>query len=123
MVIEGSEIHSISDLYDQLNELFAGVDTWKIDDSLDALNDVLYTIAARDSATRIIWQDHLASAESLGFTATRSWLIAKLDAPQVFNRERINADIAALDTGTGQTYFQIVLEIFADHPTITLVLK
>lgn len=38
----------------------------------------------------------------------------------MFNEATIAAQLKALDAGEGQTYFQIVMEIFAAHPRIYL---
>ncbi len=52
---------------------------------------------------------------------TRAWLRAKLDGDERFDRTRIADQLRALEAGEGPDYFQIVMEIFAAHPRITLV--
>ena len=48
-------------------------------------------------------------------------LLAKLAQPERFNSTHFQHALDALDAGSGQTYFDIVLEIIAAHPNITLV--
>lgn len=48
-------------------------------------------------------------------------LLAKLAQPERFNRTHARHALEALYAGSGQTYFDIVLEIIAAHPNITLV--
>lgn len=121
--IDGTTIGGISDLYVQFNDQFMRDQDWRMGDNLDALNDVLYQL---DSQTRdgdpavVTWHDHARSRESLGFETTERWLQDKLARPETFNEGRFRADLAALRAGTGTTYFEIVLEIFADHPLIDL---
>ncbi|MCV2447165.1 hypothetical protein [Paracoccus sp. DMF] len=45
----------------------------------------------------------------------------KLRHPERFNNDAIRRQLEALEAGTGQTFFQIVMEIFAGHPEIALV--
>jgi len=49
------------------------------------------------------------------------WLQAKLDSPGSFNRAHVSAQLLALERGDGPTYFDIVLQIIAAHPNVTLL--
>ncbi|MNV78377.1 hypothetical protein D3C71_1718630 [compost metagenome] len=53
--------------------------------------------------------------------ATRAWLEDKLRQPGTFNAETIGRQLDALQRGEGQTYFDIVMEIFASHPNVALL--
>lgn len=124
--IDGAAVHGISDLYEQFNrELMADQD-WRLGSSLDGLNDVLYRI---DSEIRegvpatFVWLDHAHSRDALGFEETQRWLSNKLAQPSSFNQGRIQSELEELQNGIGKTYFEIILEIFADHPLIELQLR
>jgi len=124
--IDGAQIDGIADLYEQFNREFMRAEDWRMGTSLDALNDVLYGLDSegRDGDPAVVtWFDHAHSREALGVGATERWLLDKLAQPGAFNGERFAADLAALRDGTGTTYFEIVLEVFADHPLIELRLR
>ena len=57
----------------------------------------------------------------MGLEATRQFYKAKLAQPETYDVARITKDLAELEAGRGPTYFDIVLEIIADHPGIELV--
>lgn len=119
--IDGAAIHGIADLYTQLDALLMADASWTLGPSLDALHDVLHRFDGAPAT--FVWTDHAHSREALGLEATRRWLQAKLDQPGRFDRLRIRRQLDALLTGSGTTYFEVVLEVFADHPDIRLELR
>lgn len=124
--IEGAEVKGIADLYEQFNrELMADQD-WRLGQSLDGLNDVLYRVDGEireGHPATVTWIDHAHSREALGFDETQRWLQNKLSQPNSFNQQRIQADLDELRNGAGKTYFELILEVFADHPLINLQLR
>jgi len=122
--IEGTAIVDIPSLYAEINRIFMADADWQLGPSLDALDDLLYgghgALAGHESAT-VVWRDIDHSREALGLETTRAWLEDKLRQPGTFNAETIGRQLDALQRGEGQTYFDIVMEIFASHPDITLV--
>ena len=122
--IVGRNIRDIPSFYAEINRVFMAEEDWRLGESLDALNDLLYggygAIKGRESV-RIVWHDIAASRSTLGVEATRAFLTRKLQQPTQFNAEVIGRQLDALDRGTGQTYFEIVLEIIGDHRNIELV--
>ncbi|MGY0556609.1 MULTISPECIES: barstar family protein [unclassified Lysobacter] len=123
LTIDGSRIHDIPSFYDEINRVFmTGVD-WTLGHSLDALNDLLYGgYGALDGSAPVtlVWTEFEKNQRDLGIEATRAFLQAKLDVPGRYDDARIQRDLDALEAGTGQTFFDIVLEIIATHPSITL---
>ena len=96
---------------------------WKLAPSLDALNDVLhggYGAIEGSEPVELVWQNMEQNRSDLGLEATRAWLQNKLGSGQ-FNQEKIAKDLAELEGGSGPTYFDIVLQIIADHPNIHLL--
>ncbi|WP_146796910.1 ribonuclease inhibitor [Agrococcus baldri] len=119
--IEGAAVHGIADLYAQLDALLMADASWTLGPSLDALHDVLHRFDG-EGAT-FVWADHEHSREALGVEETRRWLQAKLDQPGRFDQPRIRRQLDELLAGTGTTYFELVLEVFAEHPGIRLELR
>jgi RNAse (barnase) inhibitor barstar len=124
LFISGAAIHDIPSFYDEINRVFMAGEDWTLGHSLDALDDLLYggygAIAGRQAVT-LVWQDIAASRAALGVEATRALLRGKLDRPDIYNVAAIGRQLADLDAGTGKTFFDIVLDIVADHPNIALV--
>ncbi|MDQ4683123.1 MULTISPECIES: ribonuclease inhibitor [Stenotrophomonas maltophilia group] len=122
--IEGAAINDIPSLYAEINRVFMAGGNWQLGPSLDALDDLLHggygVLAGHDRAT-VIWGDIEHSRAALGRTTTCQWLQSKLEAPGTFNTRTIALKLDALQRGQGQTYFEIVMEIFASHRQITLV--
>jgi len=123
LVLQGSAVGDIPSFYDEINRVFMSVEDWQLAHSLDALDDMLYggygVLAGHADAT-LIWHDIEHARNALGVAATRAWLQAKLDGSGTFNARAITDQLQALAAGEGQTYFQIVMDIFAAHPRITL---
>jgi RNAse (barnase) inhibitor barstar len=123
--IDGSAVHGIRSFYDELNRLFMQDEDWRLGESLDALNDLLYGgIGALQDAerVRIVWADHDASRRALGRETTIEYYREKLRHPETFNADLFRGRLADAEAGVGPTYFDLVLEVFADHPDIELVL-
>ncbi|MDF3606221.1 hypothetical protein PE067_08795 [Paracoccus sp. DMF-8] len=72
-------------------------------------------------AVQVRWQAMDKSTADLGIAETRRWLNDKLRHPDRFNIDAIRRQLGALESGTGQDFFQIVMEIFEAHPEIELL--
>lgn len=124
LTIDGRTIVDIPTFYAEINRVFMADESWRLGESLDALNDLLYggygAIKGREPV-ELIWQDLEASRMALGIATTRAYLVAKLDRPDTFNVSVIGRQLSALERGDEKTYFEIVLEIIGDHDNIALV--
>lgn len=123
ITIEGSTITDISSFYAEINRVFMAGESWKLAPSLDALNDMLYgSYGAIEGGQPVVvlWQDMAASRAALGIDATRRFLLGRMKDRSQFNGSAITAQIEALNAGRGKTYFDIVLDVFAEHPNIEL---
>jgi len=124
LVLEGSAVQDIPSFYAEINRVFMAGEDWQLGHSLDALDDMLYggygALAGQSGAT-VVWKDIEHSRTALGVDATRAWLESRLAASGTFNTATVSEQLAALEAGEGQTYFQIVMEILAAHPQLTLV--
>ena len=126
LTIDGSAVHDIASLYDELNRVFMTGESWRLGPSLDALDDMLYggygALLGR-TAARVVWTDFETSRHALGREATIAYYAAKLDQPGRYQAETARSAIAELEAGRGKIYADIVLEIFADHPAVELELR
>ena len=99
-------------------------ENWKIAQSLDAFNDLLYgsfgEIKGKEKI-QLIWKDIEQNQKSLGFKTTLEFYQNKLKSPEIFNSKFILTKIDELQNGVGFTFFEIVLEIISDHDNIILI--
>ena len=99
-------------------------ENWKIAQSLDAFNDLLYgsfwEIKGKEKI-QLIWKDIEQNQKSLGFQTTLEFYQNKLKSPEIFNRKFVLSKIDELHNGVGLTFFEIILEIIADHENIILI--
>lgn len=123
LVIDGRNIRNIPSFYDEMNRVFMADEDWKLGASLDALNDMFYGgygAIKREEPVILVWQGMAQNRVDLGMEATRKFYSDKLNTPELFNHDHARNSLEKLENGTGQTYFDIVLEIIADHPNIEL---
>lgn len=124
LVLEGRAVHDIPSFYAEINRLFMADEGWQLGHSLDALDDMLYGgygVLAGHAGATLIWKDIEHSRNALGVETTRAWLQAKLDGNDRFNRTLIAGQLQALEAGKGQSYFEIIMEIFSAHPQLMFV--
>ncbi|SEJ96147.1 hypothetical protein SAMN05518849_12113 [Sphingobium sp. AP50] len=99
-------------------------ETWVLGESLDALDDMLYGgygAIAGAASVEIIWKDIAVSRKSLGADTTLEFLQARHAIRDQFNGQSITQQMEALLAGAGNTYFDIVMEVFASHRSIKIV--
>lgn len=124
IIIEGKNINNIETFYEEVNRVFMLHENWKIAQSLDAFNDMLYgsfgEIKGKEKI-QLIWKDMEQNQKSLGFQTTLEFYQNKLKSPEIFNRKFVLSKIDELHNGVGPTFFQIVLEILSDHDNIILI--
>ena len=126
LVIEGKNISNIKTFYQEINRVFMQHENWKIGESLDALNDLFYggfgEIKGKENI-RLIWENFEENKKALGLEMTKNFYESKLKSPEIFNTVFIKEKIEALENGNGQTYFEIIAEIIAEHSNIKLIEK
>ena len=126
ITIDGSRIHDIPSLYDEINRVLMKDVEWKLGQSLDALDDMFYGGYGEirgNEKVRLVWKNFELNRKDLGSDLTRKFYEDKLKSPKIFNPELNKQRLAELETGKGKTYFEIILEIIAGHPNIELVAK
>lgn len=125
-IIDGNSISNISDFYNEINRLLMKNEDWQLGESLDALDDALYggygELIGIDSP-HFIWSNSENSRAALGIDVTRAYYLNKINQPEYFNVKLFQEKLKKLEEGTGETYFEILLDIFKSHQNITLVLR
>lgn len=123
-IIEGENIHDLKTLYKAFNKTFMANEDWALAPSLDALNDLFSggpgMIPAHEPV-EIVWQNFEQNSRLFGKDFTIKWYEQKLDQSQHYNIKWVRERLAELRKGTGRTYFEIILEIIAEHKNIRLI--
>lgn len=123
--LDGGRVRSIATFYDELDRVFMADEDWRLGPSLDALDDLLrggFGAARGADRLTVVWHGFARSRDALGFAATRAYYRAKVVDPRcdtVLFRRRLDD----LEAGRGKTYAELVLEVFADHPDVELLLR
>ena len=123
LVINGSSVEDIASFYDEINRVFMADENWKIGPSLDAFDDLLYGgfgVMRNAQRVEVVWQDIEKSRAALGYEATKAYFLEKLKPGSPFNKVLFEEKLAALENGTGETYFDTIMHIIAEHKNIAL---
>ncbi|CCH51388.1 putative barnase inhibitor [Fibrisoma limi BUZ 3] len=124
IAIEGNAINDIASFYEEINRVFMMEESWTIGPSLDAFNDLLYGgYGALQGAqwVELFWRHMDHSHKALGYQTTRNYYLDKLRPGSPYNRKLFAEKLGALDSGHGETYFDSVMAILAEHPRIRVV--
>lgn len=122
--INGNNISDKKSLYQEINRVFMANEDWKIGESLDALNDLFYGgfgLIKGNEPVELIWKNFNHNKELFGFDFTMEFYQEKLKQTEKFSNKIIQKNINDLENGTGLTYFEMILEIIAEHKNITLI--
>lgn len=122
--IDGNNISDKKSLYQEINRVFMADEDWTIGESLDALNDLFYGgfgLIDGNEPVELIWKNFNHNKELFGVDFTIEFYQEKLKQPEIFSSKIIQKNISDLENGTGLTYFEIILEIIAEHKNITLI--
>ncbi len=124
IVLNGQAINDLPSFYQEINRVFMAEEDWKIGPSLDALNDLFYggfgALKDQDEI-QLVWLHSSHSQKALGYETTKAYYEAKLQPGSPFNVRFFQEKLKELESGSGQTYFDLILEIIAEHPAIELV--
>ncbi|SDI77437.1 hypothetical protein SAMN05421846_11368 [Chryseobacterium taeanense] len=116
-VINGSHFSNLVGFYEEISQLFLKDEDWEVG-TLDGFNDILYEFQGE-----IIWENSEKSRKDLGFDLTKEFYENKISQGKPFNIKLIQQKLDELIDGTGQTLFEILIEIIESHKDITLILN
>ena len=122
--IEGNAINDIASFYEEINRVLMKGESWLIGHSLDAFDDLLYGgYGALQGAqsVELVWYHMDHSRKALGYQATRAYYLDKLRPNSPYNKKLFAEKLSALESGRGETYFETILSIIADHPSIRVI--
>ncbi|EJM98730.1 hypothetical protein [Phyllobacterium sp. YR531] len=125
-IIDGQNVSDIPSFYSEINRVFMADEDWKLGPSLDALNDMFHGGVGAikgDEPVTLIWKDMEKNRGDLGLEVTRKFYQEKLKHPGIYDVPGIKQSLIELENGTGPTYFDIVLQIIADHANIELLAR
>lgn len=97
---------------------------WKIGESLDALNDLFYGgfgLISLNEPIELTWTNFDHNKELFGYDFTMKFYLEKLKQTKVFSTKIIQQNISDLESGSGLTYFEIILEMIYEHKNIKLI--
>jgi hypothetical protein len=124
-VINGSHFSDLSGFYEEVSAVLMKDVDWKVG-TLDGFDDILYGgfgVFENMDEIEIIWKNSQKSKEDLGFEATKVFYENKIKKGKPFNINLAKQKLNELIDGSGQTLFEILIEIIESHKNITLVLK
>ena len=116
-VINGSHFSNLEAFYEEASSLFLKDENWKVG-TLDGFDDILYGYE-----DEIIWKNAQKSKEDLGFDLTKEFYENKIRQGKPFNVTLIQQKLDDLINGSGQTLFEILIEIIESHKNIKLFLE
>ncbi|WP_221391541.1 hypothetical protein [Dyadobacter sp. NIV53] len=123
ITINADHFSNLPGFYEEMDRLFMkGVD-WKMGQSLDALNDILYGgfgVYEPGEPVLVVWQNFSKSQKDLGIKETKRNYQKKIDQGHPYNVKHFQEKLAEIENGSGQTLCDIIIEIFQDHKNIEL---
>lgn len=126
ITINGSVITDIPSFYEEVNRVFMANEDWRIGQSLDAFNDLLfggYGALFEINEIDLIWLNVEQSRKVLSYDVTHAYYLEKLEPGSPFNRTYFEGKLERLENGEGETYFDTIISIIAEHPNINLIKK
>ena len=121
-ILNADNFDDLSSFYIAIYSLMTLYEDWQPAHNLDALNDMLYSGFGTERLT-LVWQNSTKSKAELGLEATKEFYHKKIEQGKPYNVEWAQKKLNELETGVGQTLFDIIVEIIRDHKNISLLLE
>ena len=122
--IQGNLINDMVSFYEEINRVFMAGESWTIGQSLDAFDDLLYggygSLQGAPSI-ELVWHHMDHSRNALGYQTTREYYLDKLRPGLPYNKKLFEEKLKALEAGAGETYFDSIMAILAEHPSIRVI--
>ncbi|WP_284461256.1 ribonuclease inhibitor [Chryseobacterium sp.] len=122
IVINGGHFSSLAGFYEEVSGILMSGADWKVG-TLDGFNDILYGgfgVFEYCEEIEIVWKESEKSKKDLGLKATQEFYENKIRQGKPFNIELMQQKLEDLIAGSGQTLFEILVEIIQSHGDITL---
>ena len=126
ILFDANRFSTLPSLYQEVENTCTKDLGWSIGRNLDAFNDVLrggFGVYDYEESIQLIWLHSDKSRKDLGWAKTINYLTAKLITRHPSNAASVKRDLALAESHTGQTLFEILVEIIQAHEHIELCLK
>ncbi|MEO6684919.1 MAG: ribonuclease inhibitor [Dyadobacter sp.] len=126
IIIYADNFSDLASFYEEMNKLFMKDADWKLGQSLDALNDILYGgfgVYNPGEQVIVLWNNFSKSKKDLGLNETIKNYQMKINKGYPFNVNLFQEKLADIKNGNGPTLCDIIIEIFRDHKNIELRLN
>jgi RNAse (barnase) inhibitor barstar len=124
--INGNAFSNISQFYDEIERKFTKGLSWKIGRNLDAFNDVLsggFGVYDSGEAVEVVWINADKSKSDLGATETLQYLKKILARCHPSNKKSVENDMALVESGQGETLFDMIVATIKQYDNIKLLLS
>ncbi len=126
ITIDGRNISDILSFYKEINRIFMTDESWKIGQSLDAFDDMLYGSYGAingNEPVQLIWKNYEENRGDLGIETTLKYYLEKIEHPNLYNINFFKQKMDDLEKGIGSTYFDTIIEIISSHSNIELIFE
>ena len=126
IIIHGDHFSDLTGFYKEMDRLFMKDVDWRLGESLDALNDILYGgfgVYEPGEAVLVVWRNFSKSRTDLGIHETKKNYEMKIQKGHPYNVKLFQDKLVDIENGVGQTLCDIIVEIFLDHKNIELRLE
>lgn len=100
--------------------------TWKTGHNLNAFNDILrggFGVHEYEESIVLVWEKFLKSKSDLGYSETVKHYQKMIKTCHHSNIPSVKQFLKDAEKKTGETLFDLIIEIINDHEHITLVIR
>ncbi|MCK6602813.1 MAG: barstar family protein [Bacteroidetes bacterium] len=126
IIINGDNFSDLESFYNEIDRVLTKDLDWVTGHNLDAFNDFLrggFGVYEYEEPVRLIWENISKSKLDLGLEATKKWYERKISENKTENQQFFTNKLRQLTDNNGQTLFDIILEIIAEHEHIEFEAK
>ena len=126
ITINGANFSDLETFYDEIDRVLTKGLNWKTGHNLNAFNDLLYGgfgVHEYEEPIKLIWIKVNKSKEDLGLEATKNYYKQEIQNPNSLNVQLYKEELDKLGNGTGQTFFDIIIEIISKHDDIEFLMQ
>lgn len=126
IIIDGNNFDNLEGFYNEIDRVLTKDLTWKTGHNLNAFNDLLWGgFGVHDYEEPIVinWSNAEKSSIDLGYDATVKHYEDMLLRCHPTNRENVKTLLNNAKQKSGETLFDILVDIIKNHKVIDLILK
>jgi RNAse (barnase) inhibitor barstar len=126
VIIDGTQITDLTTFYDEIEKKLTRSLSWNMGRNLDAFNDILrggFGVHEYAESLRLIWENADLSRNALGWNETIVYIQKIMETCHPSNLPELKKRLKNAKNQKGETLFDSILEIIAEHDHIELQLK